>query len=336
MNRDNTTSMEASKQTRQNKLYIYSICIVLGLIVIALPNFTSAYIQSMVIKVLIFGIFAMSLNILWGYTGLFSLGHAAYFGVAGYTVGILTVRYGVENFWITAAAGILMAVLVAAILAIPALRVSGSYFLLVTLALGELLYSVALKWRTMTSGSNGLAGIPLPDLGIPFIPVNDLTFYYLVFIAFIISAFIIYLVIKSPFGHALQGIREDEARMTALGYNIWLYKYIAFILGGLFAGVAGVLFAHYSGIMAPMHLGVITSTLAMLMVIIGSCTTVFGPVLGAAIVILLEHISSIYIPERWPLILGGVFVVAVMFLPGGISVYLLKFWRRVSYGSVKG
>jgi branched-chain amino acid transport system permease protein len=336
MNRDNTTAAEASKQTRQNRLGIYAICIVFGLIVIALPPFFSAYIQSMVIKVLIFGIFAMSLNLLWGYTGLFSLGHAAYFGIAGYTVGILTVRCGIESFWITAPAGILMAVLFAAILAIPALRVSGDYFLLVTLAMGELLYSAALKWRTMTGGSTGLSGIPLPDLGLPFITMNDTIFYYLVFIIFIISTFIIYRVIKSPFGHAIQGIREDESRMAALGYNVWLYKYIAFILGGLFAGVAGVLFAHYSGIMVPRHLGVMTSTWVLLMVIIGSCTTAFGPVLGAATMILLEHISSIYIPERWPLILGGVFVVAVMFLPGGISVYLLKFWRRVSYGSVKG
>jgi len=291
----------------------------------------------MVVKILIFAIFAMSLNVLWGYTGLFSLGHAAYFGFAGYVSGILMVRYGIESFWVAAPVGILATTLLAAILGIPALRVgSGAYFLLVTLAMGELLHSVAIKWRTMTGGSNGLVGIPLPDLGVPWFTMNTTYFYYLVFIAFVICLLLMHRVVKSPFGHALQGVRESEIRMRILGYNTWLYKYIAFIVGGLFAGVAGVLFGHFSGIIAPVHVSIMTSTLVFLMVILGSCTIVFGPVLGAALVVLLEHMSSIYAPERWPLILGGVFVIAVMFLRGGVSIYLLRLWKRVSYGSIKG
>ncbi len=335
MSTNKMASPEPIKSTWQDRLMYYAVYIVLGLILLALPPFVSPYIQSMIIKVLIFGIFAASLNILWGYTGLFSLGHAAYFGVAGYTVGILTASAGIDNFWIAAVAGILMATLFAAILAILALRVADTYFLLVTLAMGELLYSIALKWRTVTGGSNGLSGIRLPDLGIPFITMNDTTFYYLVFIIFVLSLFLIYRFVKSPFGWVIQGISENEPRMIALGYNVWFHKYVAFIIGGLFAGVAGVLFAYYNGVMAPVHLGIVTSTMVMLMVIIGSCTTIFGPALGAAIVVLLEHISSLYTPERWPLILGGIFVFAVIFLPGGLGIYLLKFWNKVRYGSLK-
>jgi branched-chain amino acid transport system permease protein len=303
--------------------------------IIILPFFVSPYIQSMVIKILVFGIFALSLNILWGYTGLFSLGHAAYFGVAGYASGILLVNLGIKNFWITAPAGVLTAVVFAAILAVPALRMSRAYFLMVTLAMGELIFSVAEKWRSVTHGGDGLVGISLPNLHLGF-TMNNLYFYYLVFIFFIVCGFLIYRIVNSPFGDALQGIRENEPRMRSLGYNTWLYKYMAFVVGGLFAGVAGVLFGHFTGIMAPGHIGIVTSTLVMLMVILGGSTIIFGPVLGAAIVLILEHVASIYAPERWPLILGAVFVMAVMFLRGGISLHLLKVWRKLGRGSTPG
>jgi branched-chain amino acid transport system permease protein len=121
--------------------------------------------------------------------------------------------------------------------------------------------------------------------------------------------------------------------MRHLGYNSWFFKYIAFLVAGLFAGVAGVLFGYYNRILVPNHLGVMTSALAVLMVIIGGERVIFGPVLGAALVIFLEYYASIYVPDRWPLILGGVFVVAVMFFRGGIAVGLVAAWRRLGYGS---
>lgn len=311
--------------------------IVSGIILIILPSLLPSYLQSMMTKVLIFGILALSLNLIFGYTGLFSLGHAAYFAVGGYTAGILAVRYDIESFWISAPAGILMAALIAAILGIIALRVSGIYFLLVTFALGQLVFSVAWTWRSVTGGSDGLVGIPFPALGLPWISWNPTSFYYFVFLIFIICFFLLYRLVNSPFGHALQGIRESEPRMQSLGYNTWLYKYIAFIVAGLFAGVAGVLYAHFNGIMVPSDAGVLTSGFAMLMVIIGSTGVFFGPVIGSAVILLLAYFSSIYVPERWPLILGAAFVIAVMFLRGGISIYLVGLWRRVRYhyGSAK-
>lgn len=326
-----TAKLKPVRQAWQGQLIRFAPHIGSGVILVVLPLFLSSYLQSMMTKFLIFAIFAMSLDVIFGYTGLLSLGHAAYFGVAGYTTGILILRYGVESFWISAPGGILMAGLVAAIFGIIALRVSGIYFLLVTFALGQLLFSVATKWYSMTGGSDGLAGIPHPDLGLPWFTWDAINFYYFVFLAFVICFFILYRLINSPFGYALQGIREQEARMRSLGYNVWLYKYVAFVIAGLFAGVAGVLFGHFNGLMAPMHLGIVTSALAMLMIIIGGTGTLFGPAIGAGVIIFVEHFASIYTPERWPLILGAVFVVSIMYFRAGIGVHLLRLWKKVCY-----
>jgi branched-chain amino acid transport system permease protein len=322
-----------SRSLWQSKLKKAAVFVIIGIILIILPFIVSSYFQNIILEILIYGIFALSLNLLWGYTGLPSLGHAAYFGAAGYTVGILMVNYGINNFWIVAPAGILLATALAAILAIPALRMAGGYFLLVTLAMGQLVYSLAQKLRTFTGGDTGLGGIGLPNLQIPGFTLTTHSFYYLVFIAFVISVFLIYRIIKSPFGEALQGIRENEPRMRALGYNTWLYKYICFILSGLFAGVAGIFFASLNGIMSPTHVDVSTSTIAMLMVVLGSTSIVFGPLVGSVIVVLIQYTTMIYAPERWPLILGAVFILAVMFVRNGVSVYFLDFWRKVTRGS---
>jgi branched-chain amino acid transport system permease protein len=283
----------------------------------------------MMTKFFIFAIFAMSLDLIFGYVGLISMGHAAFFGIAGYTCGILTVRHGIESFWIAAPCGILMAGLLAAVFGIFAFRVSGIYFLLVTFALGELLFSAATKWYSMTGGSYGLGGIPPPNLGLPWLNWNATAFYYFAFIALIICFFLLHRLIHSPFGHALQGIREHEARMECLGYDVWVYKYVAFIISALFAGVAGVLFAHFNGLMAPMHLGIATSALAMLMVIIGSAGTLFGSIIGAGVIIFVEHYAGILTPERWPLIIGAVFIISVLYFRTGMGVYLSKIWKRL-------
>jgi branched-chain amino acid transport system permease protein len=325
--------LEAGKSSIRARLAGGACYGVIGLAVLVVPPFLSGFVQGVMVKIFVYAIFALSLNLLWGYTGLFSLGHAAYFGVGGYVVGILSAKLGIDNFWITALAGVGVATALAAILGVIALRVSGSYFLLVTLALGELIYSVAVKWRSLTGGSNGLAGISLPNLHLPLLGPSNMVFYYLVLVVLVVCALVSWTLVRSSFGYALQGIREDPVRMASLGYNVWLYRYLAFVIAGCLAGVAGVLFAHFSGIMAPTHVSIVTSTMGMLMVILGSCTTVFGPILGAAIVILLQQIASIYMPTRWPLILGGVFVLVVMFLPGGVGLYLARIWRRIAYGT---
>lgn len=322
----------------QVRLLTFAPYILACLVLLILPAFISTYFLSMLTKILIFAIFAISLDIVLGYTGLLSLGHAAYLGVAGYTVGILMVRYDVFSLWILIPAAIAISALAAAFIGFISLRVSGPYFMLVTFGFGQLLSVVALRWRSLTGGTDGLVGIPYPTIGIPGFDFTANSFYYLVFIIFVICFVLLRLIINSTFGRALVGIRENEYRMKSLGYNTWAHKYVAFILGGVFAGIAGALFAPFYGAMVPEHLSLVSSATAMLMVIIGGAGTLFGPVIGSVVVVLLEQISSIYAPERWPFILGGVFVICVLFIRGGFAVYVSKVWNkvRVKYGSAEG
>jgi branched-chain amino acid transport system permease protein len=301
---------------------------------LAVPPFISTYYVSMLTKVLIFAIFAISLDLVLGYTGLTSFGHAAFLGIGGYTVGILAIRMNIDLFWILVPAAIAAAVVAAAIIGFISLRVSGIYFLLVTMAFGQLLSVIATKWSSLTGGTDGLVGIMRPNLGIPGFTLTSSGFYYLVFIIFAICFFILRRIAHSSFGKALVGIRENEMRMRSLGYNTWLLKYAAVIIAGAFAGVAGVLYAYFYGAMVPSNLALETSASAMLMVIIGGPGTLFGPFVGAAIVVLCEHFSSIFVPERWPLILGSIFIICVMLVRGGFAQYLSGFWRRVNFQGV--
>jgi branched-chain amino acid transport system permease protein len=246
---------------------------------------------------------------------------------------------GITSFWVGLPLGIVVAAVIAALFGFISLRVSGMYFLLVTFALAQLLYSVAWNWLWLNSpGMQGIAGIPLPDLGIPSLTWNTIYFYYLVLIFFCICFYLVYRIMNSPFGYALRGIRESEIRMQALGYNTWLYKFIIFVVTGAFAGLAGVLFAYFNRLISPVYLGVGTSFLPMCMVIIGGSGTWVGPVIGAMVIIFVEYFSSLFTPERWPLILGGAFVVAIMYARGGIVIYLSRFWKQIGYrhGSIEG
>ncbi|MEW6663629.1 MAG: branched-chain amino acid ABC transporter permease [Thermodesulfobacteriota bacterium] len=303
----------------------YLLC---AFLLLVLPFFMNTYYLSMLTKVLVFCIFAMSLNIVLGYTGLLSLGHAVYLGIGGYTAGILMVRYGIYSFWLLTPAAILLAGFTACILGFLALRISGVYFLLITLAFGELFKIIAVKWGTMTGGTNGLIGIGYPSVGIPGFAWPEPSFYFLVVFCFLISFFLLVRITASSFGRALVGIRENEPRMQSLGFNTWAHKYLAFIIAGLFGGLSGVLFALFYGIMVPDNLGLSTSASVMLMVVIGSPGTLAGPIIGSILIVLLEHFTSIYAPERWPLILGAVFVLSVAFLRGGVGIYLGALWKK--------
>jgi branched-chain amino acid transport system permease protein len=311
--------------------------ILVGIIFIVLIPMSSTYIKYLAARMLIYALFALSLNLLFGYTGLFPLGHAAYLGLGGYTAGILVVRLGIHSFWAVAPVSILITACVAAVFGIIALQTRGLLFAFITMALGQLLVNVAVKWRPVTGGSDGLIGIPLPDLGIPGFSLNQTSFYFLVLVIFVICFVIMYRLIHSPFGLALQAIRDDEGRLSHLGYNIWLYKIIAFIIAGAFAGTAGVLFGPCNGIMDPSNLGVTTSVIAVLMVILGGTRIIYGPVIGAAAITILENLCSVYAPERWPLILGSIFVATVIFLRGGITIHLARAYRRIAlrYGSTQ-
>jgi branched-chain amino acid transport system permease protein len=297
------------------KSRIFSV-VILAVILLALPMALSSYQLGLLTKILIFALFAMSLDLLVGYAGLPSLGHAAYFGVGSYTVSLLTLRV-VNNFWIDFPAGLLMATAVSAMFALLALRTHEAYFLMITLALAQVLWGIAFGWRSLTGGDDGLPGVPRPDLGLPWSLSDGIPFYYFVLVFFAVAATVLWSIVRSPFGFVLVGIRESEARMEVLGYNVWLYKYLAFILSGFFAGLAGNLFAYYNGFVSPTYLSVIFSATALLMVILGGAGTLFGPALGAAIIVYLENVISAY-TERWLLILGMIYVLVTLFARDGL------------------
>jgi branched-chain amino acid transport system permease protein len=289
---------------------------VVAIIALLLPSLVSTYYVGLAVQVFIMAIFAMSLNILVGYTGLPSLGHAAYFGTAAYTTGFLYIA-GIHNFWWVVGLGIVFGGLTAALFGLLALRARGAYFMLITMALSQVLWGIAFKWRSFTGGDDGLPGIKRPEIGfgIDLTPYSH--FYYFAFIIFLIVLIALFILLNSPFGYVLRGIRESESRMKALGYNVWLYKYMAFLFAGLFAAVSGVLWVYYTGYVSPVNLGMDASVKALLMVILGGTGSLLGPVIGSGIIVLLENIVSGF-TERWSLVLGIVYVVAIMFFSEGI------------------
>jgi branched-chain amino acid transport system permease protein len=282
-----------------------------------LPVFLSSYYVGLMIVMLIFGIFAMSADILVGYSGLPTLGHAAFFGVASYTAGYLTLNV-LNNFWLNLAASIGLSLAVGGVFGLLALRTRGVYFMMITLALAQVLWGVAFKWTSVTRGDDGLSGIPRPDLGFITLNLADATaYYYFTLTLFILAVIAMYLVVKSPFGLALRGIRDSETRMRSLGYNIWLYQYVAFIIAGFFAALAGVLNVYYHGYVGPADLHLVTSARVLLMVILGGAGTLFGPVVGAFSIVILENFISDY-TSRWMMVLGFIYVLVIILAPQGI------------------
>ena len=289
-----------------------------AIIFLALPQFLPIYNTYLLTEILIYAVFALSLNLLMGYTGLASLGHAAFWGASAYTVALLMARAGVDNFWLCMGAALLVSAIMGFIFGFLALRTADIYFLMITLALGQMLWALAWRWSSLTGGSNGLHGITRPDFGLPWSLTNDTVFYYFILIVSVIAILIIHRIIVSPFGRTLVGIRENEPRMKALGYNTWKYKYFCYVLAGVFAGLAGVLKVYHDGSINPGYCSVVTSGLVILMVLTGGVGTFAGPIVGAAVVWLIRSIVSSY-TEYWGAILGIILVIIVMFSPQGIT-----------------
>ena len=305
---------------------VASILVVLALVPLLIPG----YMESVATRILIFSLFAVSLNLLWGYAGLFSLGHAAFLGVGGYAAGLLIVRYGVDNFWFGLLGGVGVATVVALVFGVIALRLTGAYFLLVTLALGELLVAMATRWPFLStsSGSEGVFGVPRPT-GLPVSLWGNSEYYWLTLVVVVLCLAVLYRFVRSPVGLALQGIRQNELRMAALGFHTWAYRYLAFVIGGAFAGVAGVLLVYHDGFVVPGTLGLATSTIVLLMVLLGGAGTFFGPVIGAALITLVELFASTFVPERWPLVVGAAYVAVVVFARGGLVPRIVPIGERI-------
>src|SRR5215475_14345428 len=300
-----------------SRLKIYAVIAAVAALAIVVP-FMSSFVILLATRALAFSILVMSLDLLLGFTGLASLGQAAYLGVGAYMTAVLATKYQFGlgyDFWLVVVFGILFGAALAAVFGLLAIRATGVYFLMITLALGQCVWGLAYRWNSLTNGDNGINLRQRPKFGIDL--ANEVTFFYLVFGFFVVSLLLLYTLVRSPFGLSLAGIRERELRMRILGYNTWLHKYIAFIIAGAFGGLSGVLWAHTAGIVSPVNVELAFSVDALLMAVLGGSGTLVGGVIGAFIVFGLREYLSTLVPW-WQYVLGGVYVLTILYLPTGL------------------
>jgi branched-chain amino acid transport system permease protein len=277
------------------------------------PLVSGNYPVKLLQEILIWGIFAMSLDLLMGYAGMVSFGHSAFFGIGGYVAALALARSpGLVSALVLPA---LAAGLIALVIGFFSIRVSGVYFIMLTLAFSQMFYAYTFQVSWL-GAEDGLVGIPRPT--VPGLDVGGLRGFHAYLLTLVIlTALGLWRVVRSPFGHVLRGIHENEARMEALGYAVDRYKLVAFVIAGVVAGVAGSLYVQFNGSITPDAFFWKTSGEALLMVIIGGTGTLGGALLGSAAFILLQSLVSTY-TERWMLILGATFISFVLFAPGGI------------------
>jgi branched-chain amino acid transport system permease protein len=302
---------------RSQPIKVLLVIAALAALAIIVPN-ANSFVILLATRVLAFAILVMSVDLLLGYTGLPSLGQAAYLAVGAYLTAILATKYQFGlgyDFWLVVAGGILLGAALAAVFGLLAIRATGVYFLMITLALGQCVWGLAYRWNSLTNGDNGINLRQRPTFGIDL--ANELTFFYLVLGFFAVSLLLLYTLVRSPFGLSLAGIRERELRMRILGYNTWLHKYIAFIIAGGFGGLSGVLWAHTAGIVSPVNVELAFSVDALLMAVLGGSGTLVGGVIGAFIVFGLREYLSTLVPW-WQYVLGGVYVLTILYLPTGL------------------
>ena len=285
--------------------------------------------KAIAVNILIYGLFALGFNLLFGTLGLLSFGHAALFGGGAYACGIALVHYGAP-WWLGILAGLLGGMLIAAIIGALAIRTRGIYFAMVTLALAQCVYFVAYQATDFTGGENGLRGIDVERIGIFGLSINfvdPLTRYYVV-AAFVAAAlYVLSRILASPFGAALEAVRENEARARACGYDVRATRFVAFVISGGFCGLAGALQAIHLSIVPIEALYYQTSGLVVMMALLGGMGTFFGPFIGASVFLLLENLVSLW-TVHWQLVVGAAFIACVLFFPRGI-------WGTILLGHAK-
>ncbi len=276
-------------------------------------------------NILIYGLYALGFNLVFGFLGLLSFGHAALFGTGAYLCGIAIVHFGLP--WYAAIViGVVAGAIMAAAIGALAIRTRGIYFAMVTMALAQCVYYLFYQAEGWTGGENGLRGINVNRIeifGIKLDFIDPLTRYYVIAAFVILALFALSRILASPFGAVIQAVRENEARARASGYNVTLTRYITFVLSGAFCGLAGALAALHLSIVPIEMLYYETSGMAVMMSLLGGMGTFFGPFVGAAVFLLLENLVSLW-TVHWQLIVGAVFVACVLFFPAGIWGTILK------------
>ncbi|KAA9025779.1 branched-chain amino acid ABC transporter permease [Niallia endozanthoxylica] len=288
----------------------------LFLLMVFAPFVLSLYYVNILTEIFILAVFAVSLNLLVGQTGLVSLGHAAFFGAGAYATGIVAANVN-ANVFLTIFVGMLVAAVLALLIGFLSIKAHGFYFLMLTLACSQILYSIIYQWTDVTGGSNGLSGISTPVLFGSFALSNPVFIYYFILVVFGILLVIINRLLHSPLGYVFIGIRENEQRMKSNGYNTVFYKNLSFLIAGTLGGLAGSLYVIFNGFISPTDVYWTMSGSVLIMVLIGGAGTLWGPVIGAAFIVLMETIISSY-TENWMMIIGLIFILFTIFAPKGI------------------
>ena len=273
-------------------------------------------------QILLFAVFALALNVLVGYGGLVSLGHAGLFAVSGYTAALmLQAGHGHVAAVLAAIAATLAT---SAVFAVLSLRSTGIGFLMITLALGQILWGIAYRWADLTNGDNGVNLVSRPaPFGISL--AGAPSFYVATLVIFLIALATMALFVRSPFGASLRGTRDQARRMTALGYNVWMVRFVAFLFSGFWSGIAGLLYIYNKQFISPQVAALQSSAEVLLMVISGGTATLLGPIAGAAIVVIMKYVVSAYV-VRWNLVLGVIFVAIISFMPEGLVPGTARLW----------
>ena len=274
----------------------------------------STYYVNIASQILFYAIFALGVNVLTGYAGLATLGHAGLFGIAAYTAAkLLTAGHGHA---VAMAAALVVTLLAGAVFAVLALRGTGLGFVMITVALGQIVWGVAYRWLSLTNGDNGISITSRPrPLGVSL--ATPPRFYWGTLVLFVAVVALTAVFVASPFGASVRGTRDQPRRMNALGYHVWLIRFLAFLLSAAWAAVAGVLYLYYNQFVSPQAVALTASAEVLLMVIAGGTGTLSGPIVGAALVVIVKNVASAYI-ERWNFLLGAIFVVIVVFMPEGL------------------
>ena len=301
--------------------------IVLGVALLALFTLpywlTQIYYVNVASQILFYAIFAFGVNLLLGYAGLVSLGHAGLFGIASYaTAYLLAAGFG---HTLSIVAALVIGLCSTAIFAALSLRATGIGFIMITLALGEILWGLAYRWISITNGDNGISvhGRPQP-FGLSL--ASATSFYYVTLVIFLLAVIVVAIFVRSPFGAALKGTRDQPRRMTALGYHVWMIRFWACMFSGLLTCVAGILFVYYTQFISPQTLALTSSAEVVLMVISGGPATLLGPIVGAALVVVVKSVVSGFI-ERWNFLLGAIFVAIVILMPEGLVPGTVRLWK---------
>jgi len=278
------------------------------------PLYLGPFWLSLLMQILIFGLLALSVELLLGHIGLFSVCQAAFFAVSAYTVAILQVKYGQPTI-VAVPAGLGAAIILSLIYGI-AVRTSGVYFILVTIALGHVLWGVLWTWVSFTNGEGGITNVPAPAVG--SLAITSHSSYYYIVLAVVALCVLGYRTLtRSPFGLTLRGIRESESRMRGLGYNIAAHKYTAFVLAGTLSGIAGLLYIYFNRFVSPANAEFFLSIEVALMVLVGGTGTILGPFIGSAIMLGIRNYVSAYI-DQWMILMGVIFIVTMLWTPDGV------------------